>query len=127
MIQRVSRISAAVLLCCGAFACSESPVSPDIAQSASWSTVPAPGTGGSHPAVIFVVTQGLFFTTCKVKQVLPMHGEFQLLVNDRTNFGPGQPAYLEGRWWEDLNGNGIQDQADHFFLCPLVLPGRVIP
>lgn len=127
MIQRVSRTSAAALLCCAALACSDSPVSPDIAQSASWSTVPAPGTAGSHPAVIFVVTQGLFFTTCNVTQLLPMHGEFQLLVNGRTNVGPGQPGYLDGRWWEDLNGNGIQDRADHFFLCPLVLPGRLIP
>jgi len=27
-------------------------------------------------------------------------------------------------WWEDLNGNGIQDSCDHFFLCPLLPPGR---
>ena len=126
MIQRVYRTSAAALLCCAAIACSDSPVSPDIAQSASWSTAPAPGSGGTHPPVIFVVTQGLFFTTCAVKQLLPMHGEFQLLVDGRTNFGPGQPGYLDGRWWEDLNRNGIQDRADHFFLCPLVLPGRLI-
>jgi hypothetical protein len=127
MMQFVSRTSAAALLCCAAVACSDTPVSPDIAPSASWSTVPAPEPGASHPAVIFVVTQGLFFSTCSVKQLLPMHGEFQLLIDGRTNFGPGQPAFLGGRWWEDLNRNGIQDQGDHFFFCPLVLPGRLIP
>ena len=126
MMHRVTRTSAAVLLCSAVLACSETPTSPDIAQSASWSTAPAPGTGSSHPTVIFVVTQGLFFTTCQVTQLLPMHGEFQLLVNGRTNFGPGQPGYLDGRWWEDLNGNSIQDRADRFFLCPLLLPGRPI-
>lgn len=127
MTQRIYRTSAAVLLCCVVLACSDTPVSPDVVRSAAWGTVPAPGSGGSHPTVIFVVTQGLFFSTCAVKQVLPMHGEFQLLINGQTNFGPGQPGFLDGRWWEDLNGNGIQDQADHFFFCPLLLPGRLIP
>ena len=128
MIQRVSRTSAALLLCCAAYACSDSPVSPDATRSASWSSAPAPGASGRDPGVVFVISQGLFFTMCAVKQPLvPMHGEFQLLVDGRTNFGPGQPGYLDGRWWEDLNGNLIQDQADDFFLCPLMLPGRRSP
>jgi hypothetical protein len=127
MIPRFYQTSAALLLCCGVLACSDSPVSPDAARSASWSTVPGPEASRSHPPVIFVVSQGLFFNTCAVKQSLPLQGDFQLLINARTLFGPGQPGFLNGRWWEDLNGDGIQDQGDHFFLCPLLLPGRLIP
>jgi hypothetical protein len=74
-----------------------------------------------------VVSQGLFFTTCALEQRLSMQGEFQLVINGRTLFGPGQPGFLNGRWWEDLNRNGAQDQGDHFFLCPLLLPGRLTP
>ena len=127
MIPRFSRTSAALLLSCAVVACSDSPVSPDATRSASWSTVPVPELSRKHPSVIFVVSQGLFFTTCTVKQPLPMQGDFQLLINARTLFGPGQPGFLNGRWWEDLNGDGIQDQGDHFFLCPLLLPGRLTP
>jgi hypothetical protein len=53
-----------------------------------------------------------------------MKGPFQLLENGTTEFGPGDPGYVGGRWWEDLNGNGIQDAGDHFFHCPLLGPGR---
>jgi hypothetical protein len=77
-----------------------------------------------RPVVIFVISQGLFFDACVVKEPLPMHGEFQLLSDGRTEFGPGQPGFLDGRWWEDVNGNSVQDQSDHFFSCPLLLPGR---
>jgi hypothetical protein len=45
-------------------------------------------------------------------------------VRAREKFGPGQAGYLGGRWWEDMNGNGVQDPEDHFFLCPLLPPGR---
>jgi hypothetical protein len=52
-------------------------------------------------------------------------GTFQLIANGETEFGPGQPGYLGGRWWEeDLNDNGLQDPDDHYFLCPLLPPGR---
>ena len=44
-----------------------------------------------------------------------------------TEFGPGSPGYLGGRWWEDLNHNGIMDETDHYFLCPLLPPGRPTP
>ena len=42
----------------------------------------------------------------------------------QTEFGPGDPGYVGGRWWIDLNGNGEMDPADKFFLCPLLGPGR---
>jgi hypothetical protein len=81
-----------------------------------------PGAG-----VVFVTSQGLYYDTFVVKDPLPMQGPFQLLANGRTEFGPGDPGYLGGRWWEDLNANGIQDEGDHFFLCPLLGPGRIQP
>jgi hypothetical protein len=117
---------AAVLLACLATACSASPAAPGVTRSASWGLNPSDER--SHkPVVIFVISQGLFFDACVVREPLPMHGEFQLLVDNRTNLGPGMPGFLGGRWWEDLNRNGIQDQTDHFFFCPLVLPGRLTP
>lgn len=77
--------------------------------------------------VIFVTSQQLYYDTFVTTDPLPMHGPFQLLVNGTTEFGPGDPGYLGGRWWEDLNGNGVQDDGDHFFLCPLLPPGRQNP
>ena len=74
-----------------------------------------------------VSSTGLYYDTFVVVDPLPMEGRFQLLENGVTEFGPGQPGYLGGRWWEDLNGNGIQDSGDHFFLCPLLPPGRTAP
>jgi hypothetical protein len=84
----------------------------------------------AHPqatGVIFVTSQQLYYDTFVAKDPLPMHGAFQLLVDGTTEFGPGDPGYLGGRWWEDLNGNGVQDEGDHFFLCPLLPPGRPTP
>jgi hypothetical protein len=81
--------------------------------------------GDRIPGVVYVTSQGLFYDTFVVKDPLPMHGKFQLLTADgKTEFGPGQPGYLGGRWWVDENGNGVQDSVDHFFLCPLLPPGR---
>jgi hypothetical protein len=74
-----------------------------------------------------VTSQGLYYDTFVVNDPLPMNGPFQLLVGGQTEFGPGQPGYLGGRWWEDSNGNGVQDAEDHFFLCPLLPPGRPTP
>jgi|SRR5918995_2255814 hypothetical protein len=83
--------------------------------------------GSRTPGVVFVTSQGLYYDTFVVKDPLPMHGPFQLITNGETEFGPGQPGYLGGRWWEDLNGDGIQDAGDHYFLCPLLPPGRETP
>ena len=80
-------------------------------------------TGG----VVFVTSQGLYYDTFVAADPLPMHGRFQKIENGTTEFGPGDPGYLGGRWWEDLNGNGVQDEDDHFFLCPLLGPGRITP
>ena len=83
--------------------------------------------GDRTPGVVYVTSQGLYYDTFVVKDPLPMKGRFQQLANGQTEFGPGQPGYLGGRWWEDLDGNGVQDPDDHYFLCPLLPPGRSTP
>jgi hypothetical protein len=84
------------------------------------------GRAGSS-GVVYVTSQGLYYDTFAAVDPLPMEGPFQLLENGTTEFGPGDAGYLGGRWWEDLNGNGEQDEGDHFFLCPLLGPGREEP
>ena len=135
----------AVILCCGilaaALGCSSHPTAPSSVTSPSiiGATSTTSGTSSSQtavsasrfgkrtPGVVYVTSQGLFYDTFVVKDPLPMEGRFQLLANGETEFGPGQPGYLGGRWWEDDNGNGVQDSGDHFFLCPLLPPGRTTP
>jgi hypothetical protein len=81
----------------------------------------------SHTRLGLCDEPGLYYDTFVVKDPLPMNGPFQLLADGQTEFGPGQPGYLGGRWWEDSNENGMQDPEDHFFLCPLLPPGRPTP
>jgi len=92
-------------------------------------TVPAFAKGGraGDTGVIYVSGQGLYYDTFVTAETLPMRGRFQLLKNGVTEFGPGDPGYLGGRWWVDVNGNNIQDAGDTFFLCPLLGPGRTSP
>ena len=92
-------------------------------------TLPGLAKGGraGTTGVIYVTSQQLYYDTFVVVDPLPMHGQFQLLVNGMTEFGPGDSGYLGGRWWEDLNNNGEQDEDDHYFLCPLLGPGREDP
>jgi len=92
-------------------------------------TVSAGAAGGraGDIGVVYVTSQGLYYDTFVTNDPLPMQGRFQLLENGETEFGPGDPGYLGGRWWEDLNHNGVQDAGDHFFHCPLLGPGRTTP
>ena len=134
-----NRATAGILFCCvtlgAALGCSNQPTAPSslgsptvAAGSATVSSQQSPSRFGDRmPGVVYVTSQGLYYDTFVVKDPLPMQGRFQLLANGETEFGPGQPGYLGGRWWEDTNGNGVQDAADHFFLCPLLPPGRPTP
>jgi len=85
-------------------------------------------TGRGTGPVIFVTSQGLYYDSIVVADPLPMKGRFQQLVPGMnglsTEYGPGQPGHLGGRWWVDLNENETMDEEDHFFLCPLLGPGR---
>jgi hypothetical protein len=97
------------------------------ASSSSPAVDPARFEGRGTPGVILVTSQGLYYDTFVVADPLPMNGKFQLLKNGQTEFGPGQPGYLGGRWWEDTDNDGEQNAGDHFFLCPLLPPGRTTP
>ena len=119
-IRRLALLAASCLLA----SCSSSPTSPDVTRSVTWTANPS---SEHRPLVVFVISQGLFFDACLEPTPLPMHGEFQLIFDGRTEFGPGQTGFLNGRWWDDLNHNGIRDAGDDFFFCSLVGPGRVRP
>ena len=88
------------------------------------------GGRGDGP-VIYVRSQGLFYDSIVTADPLPMKGDFQKLEPTvdglQTDFGPGDRGYRGGRWWVDVNGNGAQDEGDHFFSCPLLGPGRESP
>jgi hypothetical protein len=71
---------------------------------------------------VYVSSQGLYYDTFVAAERLPPHGKFQLLVDNVTEFGPGDPGYLGGRW-KVPNDSGGYD----YFLCPLLPPGRSQP
>jgi hypothetical protein len=85
-------------------------------------------TGRGTGPVVFVTSQGLYYDSIVVADPLPMKGNFQQLIPTMdgltTEYGPGQPGHLGGRWWIDVNGDEIMDVGDTFFLCPLLGPGR---
>jgi hypothetical protein len=116
-IMKTSRLSLAACLLCAALLASG-------AVHAKKDRTTGRGTG----PVIYVTSQGLYYDSIVVVESLPAKGRFQELVADMnglsTEFGPGAPGHLGGRWWMDLNGNRMQDSEDHYFLCPLLGPGR---
>ena len=98
--------------------------------------VPAFAGGGPPPTTedgdrvrveVYVRSQGLVYDSI-VGPALPPNGPFQKLemVDGQleTDFGPGDPGYLGGRWWVDANGNGEMDEGDAFFSCPLLGKGH---
>jgi len=99
--------------------------------------VPAFAKGGraGTDLTIYVTGQNLVFESI-VTADLPPNGPFQQLFPPGTNpdhpdleilsteFGPGDPGYVGGRWWVDANGNGEMDGEDDYFLCPLLGPGQ---
>jgi hypothetical protein len=96
-------------------------------------TAPAFAASGGRPAstgVIYVQDQGLYYDVI-LGPNLPAQGPFQKLVPGTdfsvTQYGPGDPGYLGGRWWVDVNGDNQMDPGDLYFLCPLLGPGRTSP
>ena len=82
---------------------------------------------------VYVESQGLFFDSI-VGPSLPMNGPFQQLRPGEgpggslaTEFGPGDPGYVGGRWWVDANGDGEMNEGDAFFSCPLLGHGSATP
>jgi hypothetical protein len=95
---------------------------------------PVIGQGRKDAGVVYVTGQGLFYETFGTTD-LPPKGPFQELIPPEvsasgfpeTEYGPGDPGYLGGRWWVDANGNGQQDEGDAYFQCPLLGPGTPVP
>lgn len=87
----------------------------------------AANRGDGALGTIYVTSQGLYYDTFVSAETLPMKGRFQKLVNGTTEFGPGTPGYLGGRWWVDVNGDNIMNEGDRFLLCMLLGPGRTSP
>lgn len=90
------------------------------------------GRGAPGMPVVYVTSQDLYFDTIVLKD-LPFNGtdNFQLLefggpTGIYTEFGPTDTGYYGGRWWVD-DGDGVMGEEDHYFLCPLLGPGRDAP
>ena len=85
------------------------------------------GRGGEGAPIVFVTSQGLYYDSIVLTD-LPMKGNFQQLIPGtnglETEYGPGQPGHLGGRWWIDVDGSEDMNEGDMFFLCPLLGPGR---
>jgi hypothetical protein len=99
------------------------------AAAGAASTAQAKGRGDGP--IIYVTSQGLFYDSIVTAGSLPPVGRFQLLeppsvmgADLQTEFGPGDPEYVGGRWWVDENGDGVMDGDDSYFSCPLLAPGR---
>ncbi len=90
------------------------------------------GEGGrGNGPVIYVTSQGLFYDSIVTAMPVPGKGPFQILefagpTGLQTEFGPGDPGYVGGRWWVD-DGDGEMDADDLYFVCPLLGPGRETP
>jgi hypothetical protein len=85
-------------------------------------------TGRGTGPVVFVTSQGLYYDSIVVADPLPAKGRFQQLIPGEnglmTEYGPGEVGHLGGRWWIDVTADGIMNDGDKFFLCPLLGPGR---
>jgi len=103
-----------------------------LAAAAALSTAgPADAAGRGDGPVVLVLSQGLYYDSIVLTD-LPHRGPFQLLEEGgpsglMTDFGPGDQGYVGGRWWMDVNDDGEMDDGDHYFLCPLLGPGREEP
>ena len=97
--------------------------------AASYSHARETGRRGEGAPVIYVTSQGLYYDSIALGD-LPQRGDFQELTMGEhgleTEFGPGEPGHLGGRWWIDMSGDGVINEGDKFFLCPLLGPGRAV-
>ncbi len=94
---------------------------------------PRDGNGDRVRVTVYVESQGLFYDSI-VGPDLPGNGPFQQLRPGEgpggtlaTDYGPGDPGYVGGRWWVDVNGNDEMDGEDHYFSCPLLGKGSATP
>jgi hypothetical protein len=127
MIRKATAVLAPILLLVACGDQTQTPTQPLTDLSAEFSKTAAGGRGKGALGTVYVTGQGLYYDTFVSADALPPHGRFQKLENGQTEFGPGDPGYLGGRWWIDANGDGMQNEGDVFLLCPLLPPGRTSP
>jgi hypothetical protein len=95
-----------------------------------WTTAEVGARGNRPGPVIYVVSQELYYDSIVTADPLPPNGPFQELRAGggplggdlNTDFGPGDPGYVGGRWVETF-----MTGEPHYFSCPLLGPGRVAP
>lgn len=123
------RRTAALATTLAIFACTDPSASPLVPPVEGPATPMLAASGGRAGAlgVVYVRSQDLYYDTFVSAETLPMHGDFQKIENGVTDYGPGDAEYKGGRWWADTNANGLQDEGDRFFFCPLLPPGRPNP
>ena len=87
----------------------------------------AQGQGRGDGPVVYVTGQGLYYDSVVTADPVPGNGRFQELRMGpnglETDYGPGDTQYVGGRWAEDFDGDGVI----HYFVCPLLGPGRTAP
>jgi len=87
----------------------------------------AAGKGRGTGPVVYVTSQDLFYDSIVIADPVPARGPFQELRMGpnglETDYGPGNTHYVGGRWAEDIDGDGDV----HYFVCPLLGPGRTSP
>lgn len=95
------------------------------------------GRGNGPTGLIYVESQDLYYETIGLTDLPPDQGPFQVLFVDLddegnivsavTEYGPGDPGYVGGRWEAyifDSNGDLV---TVRYFECPLLPPGRETP
>jgi hypothetical protein len=95
-----------------------------------WTTTEVEARGNRPGPIIYVVTQDLYYDSIVTADPLPPKGPFQELRagggplggNLNTDYGPGDPQYVGGRWVETF-----MTGEPHYFSCPLLGPGRESP
>jgi hypothetical protein len=94
-----------------------------------WTTRDVEARGNRPGPIIYVESQGLFYDSIVTADPLPPKGPFQDLfaggppgADLHTEFGPGDPEYVGGRWVETF-----MTGQPHYFSCPLLGPGRLVP
>ena len=94
------------------------------------------GRGNGPTGVIYVESQDLYYQTIGLKD-LPPNGPFQVLIVDLdedgnivsavTEYGPGDPEYVGGRWEAFIYDADGYLVTIRYFECPLLPPGSETP
>lgn len=107
------------------------------ALAVAFPSVTLAGRGNGPTGVIYVESQDLYYDTIGLTDLPPEKGPFQLLIVDLdaegnivsavTEYGPGDPGYVGGRWEAWIFDSEGELVATRYFECPLLPPGREQP